>query len=137
MARPGAAAVIILVGAVMWFFAERQGDKVMIGDAQEGVAELRPEARYNQDAGMITRKFALGVDIINVIAEARPDACTLSYPTMELIDRFAWHLTNVQGVQQVITLPTTRLMARLAIWGLPWTGCTLCRRRSSRPLPAS
>src|SRR5690606_23083754 len=44
--RPGAAAVIILVGATMWFFAERQGDKVMIGDAQEGVAELRPEARY-------------------------------------------------------------------------------------------
>jgi predicted RND superfamily exporter protein len=103
--KPGAAAVIILLGAIAWFFAETQGDKVMIGDAQEGVAELRPEARYNQDAGMITRKFALGVDIINVIAEARPDACTLSYPTMELLDRFAWHLTNVEGVQQVITLP--------------------------------
>mgnify|MGYP003492503091 FL=1 len=24
---------------------------------------------------------------------------------MELIDRFAWHMANVEGVQQVITLP--------------------------------
>lgn len=103
--KPVPAAIIILIGAVMWFFAETAGDKVMIGDAQEGVAELRPEARYNQDARAITQKFALGVDIINVIAEARPDACTLSYPTMELLDRFAWHLSNVEGVQQVITLP--------------------------------
>jgi predicted RND superfamily exporter protein len=103
--KPVPAAIIILIGVGMWFFAETQGDKVMIGDAQEGVAELRPEARYNQDARAITQKFALGVDIINVIAEARPDACTQSYPTMELLDRFAWHLSNVEGVQQVITLP--------------------------------
>jgi predicted RND superfamily exporter protein len=103
--KPVPAAIIILIGGVMWFFAEQQGDKVMVGDAQAGVAELRPEARYNQDARAITQKFALGVDILNVIAEARPDACTLSYPTMELLDRFAWHLSNVEGVQQVITLP--------------------------------
>jgi len=103
--KPAAAAVIMLVGVVIWYFAEQRGDRVMIGDAQEGVAELRPEARYNQDAREITAKFALGVDIINVIAEARPDACTQSYPAMELIDRFAWHLSNVEGVQQVITLP--------------------------------
>lgn len=105
LSRPGMAAVVILIGFTTWWFAEQHGDKVMIGDAQEGVAELRPDARYNQDARAITEKFALGVDILNVIAEARPDACTLSYPTMELVDRFAWHLANVPGVQQVITLP--------------------------------
>ena len=103
--KPLPAAILILIGFTTWWFAEQHGDKVMIGDAQEGVAELRPEARYNQDARAITEKFALGVDILNVIAEARPDACTLSYPTMELVDRFAWHLANVPGVQQVITLP--------------------------------
>ena len=105
LSRPGAAAVVILIGAVAWFFAENHGDKVMIGDAEEGVAELRPDARYNQDARVITQKFALGVDILNVIAEARPDACTLSYPAMETIDRLAWNLANVDGVQQVISLP--------------------------------
>lgn len=110
LSRPTAAAVVIAIGAVMWFFAERHGDKVMIGDAEEGVAELRPEARYNQDARVITQKFALGVDILNVIAEARPDACTLSYPAMETIDRLAWNLANVEGVQQVISLPQAAKM---------------------------
>ena len=105
LSKPLPAAILIVLGFVTWWFAESYGDKVMIGDAQEGVAELRPDARYNQDARAITKKFALGVDILNIIAEARPDACTLSYPTMELLDRFAWHLTNVPGVQQVITLP--------------------------------
>ena len=103
--KPGPAAVIIAVGLIIWWFAEARGDKVMIGDAQEGVAELRPEARYNQDALSITSKFALGVDILNIIVEARPDACTLSDSTMQLVDRFAWHIENVEGVQQVITLP--------------------------------
>jgi len=104
-ARPIPAAIIIVIGIVIWFFAERQGDKVMIGDAQQGVAELRPEARYNQDAIAISQRFSLGVDIINIIAEAAPAACTQSYRAMELIDRFSWHMRNVEGVQQVISLP--------------------------------
>jgi predicted RND superfamily exporter protein len=105
LSRPVPAAVVILVGAVVWFFAWQEGNKVMIGDAQAGVAELRPEARYNQDAVLISKKFALGVDILNVIAEAGPAACTTSYKAMETIDRFAWHMANVEGVEQVITLP--------------------------------
>ena len=103
--KPVPAAIILLVGIAIWFAAERFGEHVMIGDAQKGVAELRPDARYNQDAVLISDKFALGVDILNVIAEGPPSACTNSYPVMELIDRFAWHLRNVEGVAQVITLP--------------------------------
>lgn len=106
LSRPTSAAVVILVGLVVWFFAWQEGNKVMIGDAQKGVAELRPEARYNQDAGVISSKFALGVDILNVIVEAGPSACTTSYRAMETIDRFAWHIANVKGVEQVITLPS-------------------------------
>jgi predicted RND superfamily exporter protein len=77
----------------------------MIGDAQKGVAELKPDARYNRDAVLISDKFALGVDILNVIAESAPNACTTSYPVMETLDRFAWNMRNVEGVAQVITLP--------------------------------
>lgn len=102
--RPGTAAVIIVLGATAWFFAHTHGEKMMIGDAQDGVAELRPEARYNQDARLITERFSLSTDIINVIAEVGPFACTESYAAMETIDRFAWHMQNVPGVQQVITL---------------------------------
>lgn len=103
--RPGAAAVVLVLGTVTWYFAESYGDKVMIGDAQKGVAELWPDARYNQDAVAISDKFSLGVDILNVIAEAAPSACTTSYRAMETIDRFGWHMRNVEGVEQVLTLP--------------------------------
>jgi predicted RND superfamily exporter protein len=103
--RPGAAAAVLVLGAFGWYFAESYGDKVMIGDAQKGVAELWPDARYNVDAVAISEKFALGVDIVNVIAEADQSACTTSFPAMELIDRFAWHMRNVEGVEQVMTLP--------------------------------
>lgn len=106
LSKPMPAAIVILIGAVVWFFAWQHGNKVMIGDAQKGVAELRPEARYNQDAVLIASKFSLGVDILTVIAESGPSACTTSFAAMELIDRFAWHMENVEGVEQVITLPS-------------------------------
>ena len=106
LSKPVPAAIVILIGAVVWFFAWQHGNKVMIGDAQKGVAELRPEARYNQDAVLIASKFSLGVDMLTVIAESGPSACTTSFAAMELIDRFAWHMENVEGVEQVMTLPT-------------------------------
>ncbi len=119
LSRPAPAALVIIIGATVWFFAWQQGNKVMIGDAQKGVAELYPAqqdarmklfgiqpSRYNIDAGVISSKFALGVDILNVIVEAGPSACTTSYKAMETIDRFGWHMANVEGVEQVITLPS-------------------------------
>lgn len=105
LSRPGPAAIVIVIGLAMWAAAAHYGSRVMIGDAQKGVAELRPDSRYNRDAALISDKFALGVDILNVIAEVAPNACTTSYPVMETIDRFAWHMRNVPGVAQVITLP--------------------------------
>ena len=108
--KPVAAAVIVLTGATIWYFAEAHGDRVMIGDAESGVAELRPESRFNQDAGEITRRFALGIDTINVIVETSPDACT-NYRVMEVIDRLSWRLANVEGVQQVISLPMAAKIA--------------------------
>jgi predicted RND superfamily exporter protein len=102
--RHGTAAVTIIIGLTMWFFAHQHAANMMVGDAADGVAELRPEARYNQDARLITERFALSTDIINVIAEVGPFACTESFAAMETIDRFAWHMLNTPGVQQVVSL---------------------------------
>ena len=120
LSRPKVAWLVVAVGVLGWFFAWQHGNKVMIGDAQQGVAELHPDARYNQDAVLIADRFALGVDILNVIAEAAPSACTTSYAAMETIDRFAWHMQNVEGVGQVITLPAAAKIVN-AGWndGLP------------------
>jgi predicted RND superfamily exporter protein len=94
----GIAAVLFVGG-----FWVAQGMK--IGDSEVGVPELRPQARYNQDAVLISDRFALGVDVLTVVAETTANACTENYNVMETIDRFAWNLANVEGVQKVITLP--------------------------------
>ncbi|WP_211226652.1 efflux RND transporter permease subunit [Silanimonas lenta] len=102
----GPALVMVMVALGLGAYGYIEGQGLQVGDSEAGVPELRPEARFNQDAVRISERFALGVDAITIIAEARPDACTLSYPAMELIDRFGWHLQNIEGVQQVVTLPT-------------------------------
>ncbi len=110
LSRPLPALFLVIGGALIWFFAERHGDKVMIGDAQSGVAELREDSRFNRDAAAITSKFALGIDTLNVIVETSPDACT-NFRVMEMVDRLGWHLQNVEGVQQVISLPVAAKIA--------------------------
>jgi len=105
LSHPRPAMITIVVAFALGVFGFIQGQKLQIGDSEAGVPELRPEARFNQDAVMISDRFALGVDSITIVVEARPDACTLSYRAMETIDRLAWHLGNVEGVQQVVSLP--------------------------------
>jgi len=102
----GPATAMLLLAAGLGVLGYVGGQGLQVGDSQAGVPELRPEARFNQDAIHINEHFALSVDAITIVAEARPDACTLSYPVMETISRLVWHLQNVEGVQQVVSLPT-------------------------------
>jgi predicted RND superfamily exporter protein len=104
--RPGVAVLAVLVGIGLFAFALIKSQDMQIGDSQPGVPELRSDARYNQDARLIADRFSLGTDLISVIAETAPSACTESYEVMEAIDRFAWQMSNVEGVQQVVTLPS-------------------------------
>ena len=103
--RPRVALVAIAVGIGLFSFAFIKSQDMQIGDDQPGVPELRHDARYNQDARLIADKFSLGTDLISVIAETVPEACTESYVVMEAIDRFSWQMYNVEGVQQVVSLP--------------------------------
>jgi len=104
--RPGVAVLAVLAGVGLFAFAWVKSQDMQIGDSQPGVPELRSDARYNQDARLIADRFSLGTDLISVIVETAPSACTESYKVMEAIDRFAWQMRNVQGVQQVVTLPS-------------------------------
>ncbi len=103
--EPRRAAWAIAVAIALFVFGFWQAQGMKIGDSEVGVPELRPQARYNQDAVLISERFALGVDVLTVVAETIPDACTENYNVVEAIDRFAWKLANVEGVQKVITLP--------------------------------
>ena len=103
--EPKRAAWAIAVSIVLFVVAGWLAQGMKIGDSEVGVPELRPEARYNQDALLISDRFSLGVDVLTVVAETTANACTENYVVMETMDRFAWNLANVPGVQKVITLP--------------------------------
>ncbi len=103
--EPKRAAWTIAIAIVLFVGGFWKAQDMKIGDSEVGVPELRPEARYNLDAVLISQKFALGVDVLTIVAETIPDACTENYNVVETMDRFAWDLENVEGVQKVITLP--------------------------------
>ena len=107
------AAIIIAIAAVLAVAGAWKGRETPIGDTQAGVPELRPDSRYNLDTDLITSKFSIGVDILTVIVETTDPAC-VSFDLMTAIDRFAWRMQNVEGVQDVVTLP---FVAKTAIAG--------------------
>ncbi|MFN2334485.1 MAG: RND family transporter, partial [Wenzhouxiangellaceae bacterium] len=104
-ARPGVAAVTILVSVALFAAALYKSQDMQIGDSEAGVPELRADSRYNRDARLISERFSLGTDLISVIAETVPQACTENPEVMEAIDEFSWQMRQVEGVQQVISLP--------------------------------
>jgi hypothetical protein len=103
--EPSRAALAIAVAVALFGVGFWKAQDMKIGDSEPGVPELRPDSRYNRDALLISAKFALGVDVLTVVGETIPNACTENYNVMEAIDRFAWNMANVEGVQKVITLP--------------------------------
>ncbi|WP_420428225.1 efflux RND transporter permease subunit [Algiphilus sp.] len=100
---PVAGGLLVLATVVLGASIYLQQNRI-IGDADAGVPELRPDSRYNQDSRAIARNFEMGTDILRVVAETDPEAC-IQYDVMEQIDRFGWHMRNVDGVQSTVSLP--------------------------------
>lgn len=101
--RPGPATITLVICGLLLGWSFYKGEDLQVGDAQRGVPELWEDSRYNQDSIKIVENFAIGTDILKVIAETKPEAC-INYPVMEEIDRFTWHMENTAGVQSVISL---------------------------------
>ena len=105
VATPRGSTVVIIVAAGLLLVGVVKGTDVEVGDLHQGVPELRPDSRYNIDSRAITDKFSIGVDVMTVFAEVKPEGC-IDYEVMDAIDEFAWHMSNVPGVQSVLALPT-------------------------------
>ena len=94
--KPVAITMIVLslvVLSVSWFVQEKR----IIGDAQLGVPELRPDSVYNKDVADIASNYSIGTDILKIIAEDDAGNC-VQYRTLEQIDQFTWHMRNTEGV---------------------------------------
>ena len=102
VAAPRNAAIIVLiVAAALFVLGGWKATQIKIGDLHPGVPELRADSQYNIDTDFITKHFSIGVDVITVIVESEPEACT-RHDIMTTIDRFEWHMRNVPGVQSVL-----------------------------------
>ena len=104
VARRPVASWVILAAAVIGVLGFIKGTETPIGDTTAGVPELRPDSRYNRDVDVITDRFSIGTDILTVIVETPQDGC-VNYGVMRTIDEFAWHMANVEGVRDVLSLP--------------------------------
>lgn len=109
----GPALALVSFAVILGVAGFIKGRESVIGDQNEGVPELRPDSRYNLDSRVITNEFSIGVDVLTVIVETREPAC-VSHELMKGIDEFSWEMQNVEGVQDVISLP---YVAKQAIAG--------------------
>ncbi|HEX2861896.1 MAG TPA: MMPL family transporter [Lacunisphaera sp.] len=98
-----AAFVILAISGALWIFGFQKAKEVKIGDFHAGVPELRQNSRYNRDTATITSRFSIGADVITVLAETVPNG-VVEHDVMALVDNFAWHLRNVDGVQSTAAL---------------------------------
>ncbi len=95
--------VIVGIAAALWAFGYTTAKHVKIGDPHAGVPELRQSSRYNQDTAVITSRFSIGADTLTVLAETVPNG-VIDHEVMALVDRFAWRMRNIEGVQSTLCL---------------------------------
>jgi len=100
--------IAIVIGAALLAFGISQARHLHIGDLGKGVPELKPEARYNQDVEMIVSHFAIGVDNLQIIAEAKAasedDSPCVDREVMEKVEDFEFQMRQVDGVATVRSL---------------------------------
>ena len=97
------AMVIILISVALAIPGFWKGSEIRIGDLHQGVPEFHEDSVYNLDTREITERFSIGVDVLSVIVETEKDGC-INYEVMRDIDRFGWFMSNVEGVQSIISL---------------------------------
>jgi len=94
---------VLLVTALLFVFGTMQSKALKIGDLHAGASALHEDSRYNQDTFLITDRYAISVDYINVMVEGPASACT-RHDLMARIDQFQWQMQNVPGVQSAVSL---------------------------------
>ncbi|PTX94305.1 MMPL family transporter [Opitutus sp. ER46] len=101
--KPRPSLLIIVVALALGLWGLSKAEDVRIGDTQVGVPELKPDSRYNRDTALITSKFSIGVDILQVMVETVPNGC-VDHEVMTLMDQFEGRIRALDGVQSVISI---------------------------------
>lgn len=102
-ATPKYAVVVIIATVVLYFVGLQQANQMKIGDLQGGAPALHQDSRYNLDTFFITDHFSITTDVMTVIVEAAPEACTY-HDVLTQIDQFEWLVRNTPGVESTVSL---------------------------------
>jgi len=103
------AAAMLGISALVWGGAEYIKQDLAIGELHPGTPELRPDSRYNLDTDVIVNNFAIGVDVLKIIAENKADGC-IDHSVISTIDKLAWRMENTPGVQSTLSMPKMQKM---------------------------
>ncbi|MDD0996901.1 efflux RND transporter permease subunit [Pseudomonas sp. TNT2022 ID1044] len=99
------AAWALLCAAVLLGWGLLEARHLHVGDIGAGVPELRPDSRYNQDVASITRDFAIGVDLLQVIVKAKGDETPcVKREVLDPINELDLYLRQDDGVSSVRSL---------------------------------
>ncbi len=104
-ADPRMAAASILVGCILAAVGLYYKQGLKIGDLDPGAPELHPDSRYNLDDAFIAANYSVSADVLVVMAETPEGECT-SPKALAMMDRFMWHMENVEGVQSTLSAVT-------------------------------
>ncbi|MEC4724322.1 MMPL family transporter [Shewanella sp. D64] len=102
-ATPKYAIWVLVITAILYGFGAQQASLMKVGDLQGGAPALHLDSRYNQDTFYITDKFSITTDVLTVIVEAFPEACTY-HSVLTQIDEFEWVIGNTPGVEATASL---------------------------------
>jgi predicted RND superfamily exporter protein len=102
-ATPKYAVVVLVATAALYVVGFMQAQKMQIGDLQGGAPALHQDSRYNLDTFFITDHFSITTDVMTVIVEAKPEACTY-HSLLNQIDQFEWMVANTPGVESTASL---------------------------------
>jgi predicted RND superfamily exporter protein len=87
--------------------------QLKVGDLDPGAPELRADSRYNRDNGYLVRHYAASADILVVMVATAEDQCT-RYDTLARVDRLAWRLEQLPGVEATHSMAA---LSKLAMVG--------------------
>jgi predicted RND superfamily exporter protein len=111
--RRGPATAAIGAGVALAVAGYAVSLELQIGDLDRGAPELRAESRYNRDNDFIARNYAASTDILVVMAATAEDRCT-RYATLAKVDRLAWRLEQLDGVESTNSMAA---LSKLAMVG--------------------
>ena len=102
-ATPKYAAFVLVITLAVYFLAFQQAKQKKIGDIQAGAPALHQNSQYNLDTFFITDHFSVTTDVMSIIVEAFPEACTY-HSVLTKIDQFEWLMANTQGILATASL---------------------------------